>query len=139
MQHAQVQKNNVVEWNAEAYHRLSDMQYQMAMEFIDQLHWAPDATILDAGCGSGRITKEILARLPQGGVLGIDLAHGMVAKAREVVIPKPGQTAEFRQGDLQTFVLPAAVDGILSSMALHFVHDHQTLFENFAKTLRPGG
>ncbi len=139
MLNAQTPSKPVVEWDAEAYHRLSDMQFDIAMAFIETLTIAPDALVLDAGCGSGRITQELLARLPQGGVQGVDLAHGMVAMAQKIVVPKPGQTAEFRQADLQTFCQPASVDGIFSSMALHFVHDHDKLFANLAKTLRPGG
>ena len=139
MLNAETQSKTVVEWDAEAYHRLSDMQFDIAMTFLGALNIAPDATVLDAGCGSGRITKELLKRLPQGGVLDVDLAHGMVAMARDIVAPQPGQTADFRQADLQTFCQPASVDGIFSSMALHFVHDHDLLFKNLAKTLRPGG
>lgn len=139
MLNAQTQSKAVVEWDAAAYHRLSDMQFDVAMAFLEHLNIAADAQVLDAGCGSGRITKELLKRLPQGGILGVDLAHGMVAMAKEIVVPQPGQTASFEQADLQDFCRPASVDGIFSSMALHFVHDHDKLFGNLAKTLRPDG
>ena len=79
MLNAQTHPRKIVEWDAEAYHRLSDMQFEIAMAFLSAL---TDALVLDAGCGSGRITRELLKRLPRGGVLGVDLAHGMVAMAQ---------------------------------------------------------
>ncbi len=128
-----------LEWNGDAYHKLSDMQYAVAMECLRRIELNGDETIVDAGCGSGRITREILARLPKGRLIGVDLSGSMLATARREVCAEPQQKVEFIQGDLQTFKLDRVAHGIFSNMALHFVHDHAQLFANFAHSLRPGG
>lgn len=131
--------NGVFEWDAQAYHNFSDMQYHLALELLDKVSLDGDETVIDAGCGSGRVTVKILERLPRGKVIGVDLSQNMLAMAAEVVRPAPGQQVELMTGDLQTFSLPNAADGIFSSMAMHFVHDHGKMFHNLAETLRPGG
>jgi trans-aconitate 2-methyltransferase len=128
-----------VDWNGEAYHRLSDMQYKQGMELLATLEFKGNELVLDAGCGSGRITKEILERLPTGGIIGVDLSERMLATARREVVAQPGQRIEFIYADLQTFRPKLQVDGIFSNMALHFVADHSKLFGNFAQILKPGG
>ena len=133
------QINGVYEWDAQSYHQFSDMQYDVALALLRSVPLTGDETILDAGCGSGRVTIKILERLPHGKVIGVDLSQNMLAKARDVVRAKDGQSVEFAQADLQHFSMPRAVDGIFSSMCMHFVPDHALMFRNLAQTLRPGG
>lgn len=128
-----------VDWNGDAYHRLSDMQFQQGMELVDSLTFMGNELVLDAGCGSGRITKEILKRLPAGGIIGVDLSERMLDTARREVVAGPGQRVEFIHADLQNFRLPLQVDAVFSNMALHFIGDHRTLFANLAQMLAPNG
>ena len=128
-----------LEWNGDAYHRLSDFQYDAAMELTDLLCLRGDERILDAGCGSGRITREILKRVPHGAIVGVDISGSMLQTARREVVAQPGQSIDFLQRDLQNFTELSELDGLFSNMAIHFVHDHALLFKNFAKMLKPGG
>ena len=128
-----------LEWDGDAYHRLSDMQYSVAMQFLDTLTFRGNESVLDAGCGSGRITRDLLKRLPQGKIIGVDLGESMLVTARREVVPQPGQSAEFIQANLQTFISKDPVHVIFSNMALHFVQDHGRLFQNLAQSLKPGG
>lgn len=131
--------HKAVDWNGDAYHRLSDMQFQQGMELLDSLNFTGKELVLDAGCGSGRLTKEILKRVPNGGIIGVDLSERMLDTARREVVGSPGQRVEFIYADLQNFRLPLQVDAIFSNMALHFIADHKTLFSNFAQMLNPNG
>lgn len=131
--------NEVYEWDAKAYHESSDMQYDIALELLQKIEIKEDQCIIDAGCGSGRVTARILERLPRGKVIGVDLSINMLNAAREYVIPSPGQQVEFMHANLQNFSLPATADGIFSSMAMHFILDHGLMMKNLANTLRPGG
>jgi trans-aconitate methyltransferase len=132
------QVQSIYEWDAKAYHRLSDPQYEIAMELLGQVEIRDDETVVVAGCGSGRVTVELLRRLPRGHLIAVDRSRNMIDMAREV-LEKDAERIVFVEADLQTFCLPQAVDGIFSSSALHFVADHGRMFVNFAKTLRPGG
>ncbi|RYF11236.1 MAG: methyltransferase domain-containing protein, partial [Deltaproteobacteria bacterium] len=135
----QVNDGGTLEWNGDAYHRLSDVQFNVAMTLIDTLALKGDESLLDAGCGSGRITQVLLSRLPKGRVIGADLSQSMLRTARRECIAKPGQRVDFVVADLQTYVTPQPVDGIFSNMALHFVHDHAQMYRNFAACLQPEG
>jgi trans-aconitate 2-methyltransferase len=54
------------EWDAEAYDAISDPQLEWGMEVLERLELRGDESVIDAGCGSGRITAELLNRIPEG-------------------------------------------------------------------------
>ena len=57
---------SLASWDAAAYDRVSDAQEDWARAVIDRLDLSGDETVLDAGCGSGRVTRLLLERLPRG-------------------------------------------------------------------------
>lgn len=127
------------EWDAESYHAMSDPQYDVAMDLLETIELRGDETVIDAGCGSGRVSVEILSRLPRGHLIAVDLSPNMVSFAEKVLQPHPGQKVDVMQADLQTFLRPDCADGIFSSSALHFVEDHCILFKNLHQCLKPRG
>jgi trans-aconitate 2-methyltransferase len=58
----------VTEWNAPEYARLSALQAAMAQEVLALLELNGTERILDIGCGNGKVTAEIAARVPNGTV-----------------------------------------------------------------------
>ena len=54
------------DWNATKYDRVADPQTQWGAEVLERLPLKGDETVLDAGCGTGRVTELLLARLPRG-------------------------------------------------------------------------
>lgn len=126
------------EWNAEVYHKMSDPQYELAMKLLNGLTIKGDETIIDAGCGSGRVTAKILERLPKGHVLALDYSHNMINVAKRV-LSKDKDRVTIIEDDLQTFCLPKAADGIFSNCAMHFIADHKKMFKNLNRSLRPKG
>jgi trans-aconitate 2-methyltransferase len=124
------------DWDAATYDRVSDMQADWSLEVIDRLDLSGDETVLDAGCGSGRVTKLLLERLPRGHVVGVDSSASMIEKAREAL---PGDRAELIVSDLLELDLTEAVDAIFSNATLHWILDHRRLFERLHAYLRPGG
>jgi trans-aconitate methyltransferase len=95
--------------------------------------------VMDAGCGTGRLTAELLERLPQGHVLAVDVSANMLDVAREHLTPRFGDRVSFLRADLRTLTLPEPVDAIFSTAALHWVPDHPTMFRHLLAALRPGG
>jgi trans-aconitate 2-methyltransferase len=100
---------------------------------------AGDEIVLDAGCGSGRVTELLATRLPRGRVVALDGAAAMIEVARQR-LERFGDRIEYVVADLgQPLPLPRQVDGILSTATFHWVPDHDVLFANLAAVLRAGG
>ncbi len=64
------------EWDAETYDAVSDPQFNWGMEVLDRLELRGDEAVLDAGCGSGRVTAELARRLPRGRLIAVDGSRG---------------------------------------------------------------
>src|SRR3954462_5800691 len=70
------------EWDATSYHRLSNPQYSWGRRVLARVAPRGDETIIDAGCGTGRLTVELAALVPRGRVLAVDLSENMLHQAR---------------------------------------------------------
>jgi trans-aconitate 2-methyltransferase len=123
------------EWNADVYHRVSDPQFEWATEVLERLPLSGDEVVLDAGCGTGRVTALLVDRLPRGRVIGVDASESMVEKARETL----GDRAEVRMGSLTDLDLTEEVDAVFSNAVFHWIPDHDLLFRRLHRALRPGG
>jgi trans-aconitate methyltransferase len=127
-----------VEWDATAYDKLSDPQFSWGMKLLATLPLRGNETILDAGCGSGRLTEELLKSLPTGRVVALDLSGNMLQAAQER-LAWAGKRVLFQRCDLSNFRLPEPVDGIFSNAAFHWVPDHDSMFPALFRALKPGG
>lgn len=128
-----------VEWDATAYHRLANPHVTWGQRVLAALPLRGDEYVLDAGCGSGRLTAELLERLPDGQVLAIDISQNMLETARTHLQPRFGARVTFQLADLQELALAEPVDAIFSTAALHWVLDHPRMFASFFAALKPGG
>jgi len=130
------------EWNADVYHRVSDPHMTWGARALAMLRVRGDETAIDCGCGTGRLTAELLERLPDGRVIAIDRSQNMLDAARDYLAPRFGDRVSFRQADLQELdrdALGEEVDLIFSTATFHWILDHPRLFANLYGILRPGG
>jgi trans-aconitate 2-methyltransferase len=128
------------DWDGATYDRLADPMTRWGASVLDRLPLEGAETVLDAGCGSGRVTEQLLRRLPRGRVIALDGSPSMIEAARERLVPF-GDRVRFVVADLGS-PLPleaASVDAVLSTATFHWVRDHDALFRNLAAVLRPGG
>jgi trans-aconitate 2-methyltransferase len=126
-------------WDAQTYDRVADPQTRWGRAVLDRLPLDGSERVLDAGCGSGRVTELIAARLPQGRVIALDASAAMIEAARSRLAPF-GDRIEYVVADLgRPLPLVEPVDAILSTATFHWVPDHDALFANLAAVLRPGG
>ena len=123
------------DWNAASYQRVSAPHEAMGREVLDRLELRGDERVLDAGCGTGRVTAALVERLPRGHVVAVDGSPSMVAQARE----RLGPGVEVFVADLLELELDEPVDAILSTATFHWIPDHDRLFERLFAALRPGG
>ena len=123
------------DWDAETYHRVSQPQVDWAKAVLDRLELRGDERVLDAGCGSGRVTEMLIERVPEGRVVAVDSAPAMVAKARSAI----GDRAEVLLQDLAELRLHERVDAVFSNAVFHWVLDHDRLFHRLFDALERGG
>lgn len=104
-----------------------------------RLPLAGDERVLDAGCGTGRVTQLLLTRVPRGSVVALDASAAMLEEARKR-LSSQGDRVSYVQADLmQPLPIDEPVDAILSTATFHWVPDHDVLFANLAAVLQPGG
>jgi trans-aconitate 2-methyltransferase len=124
-----------VSWDAKTYDAVSDPQVEMARPVLERLPLSGYETVLDAGCGSGRVTELLVERLPNGRVIAVDADAAMVDKARE----RLGDRVRVEVQDLLALDLGEKVDVVFSTATFHWIPDHDTLFRQLHAALRPGG
>jgi trans-aconitate 2-methyltransferase len=123
-------------WDARSYDVSSAPQQSWAAEVLARLPpLAPDASVLDVGCGTGIVTEQLLALVPRGRVFAIDSSQEMVALARE----RLGDRAAVLCQDALELDVGERVDALVSTAALHWVPDHDRLWPRLAAALEPGG
>jgi trans-aconitate 2-methyltransferase len=132
----------VREWDGTSYDRISGTMEALGREVLDRLPLGGGEVVLDAGCGSGRITQALIERLPHGRVIAVDESESMVQAARrrlgEVASEGSGRV-DVRVLDLLELELEEPVDAILSTATFHWISDHDELFRRLRRALRPGG
>ncbi len=126
------------EWNSTAYHRLSKPQVGWGKKVLSRLRLRGSEVVLDAGCGTGRLTAELLEALPKGRVIGIDLSGNMLRLAREHLARFESRVS-LAHCDLLHLPFDNVFDGIVSTAAFHWVLDHDRLFAGLYHALVPGG
>jgi trans-aconitate 2-methyltransferase len=125
----------VRDWDATTYDRVSDPQVEWARGVLGRLPLRGDETVLDAGCGSGRVTRMLLERLPEGRVIAVDSSPSMVEHAREALDDR----ATVLCSNLTELELEEQVDAVFSNAVFHWIGDHDRLFRRLHATLRQEG
>lgn len=125
----------VRDWDGATYDRISAPMEALGREVLARLDLTGDEFVLDAGCGSGRITEALLEQLPRGRVIGVDQSASMVDAARQ----RLGPGVDLRVIDLLELELEEPLDAILSTATFHWISDHDLLFRRLRAALRSGG
>ncbi len=126
-------------WDGVAYDALPLPHEQWGIRTIAALDLKPTETLLDAGCGTGRDAQLALEQLPNGSLVCVDQSTTMLDQCRS----RFGQDSRVRilEGDLDKAlpVEPESVDAIMSVAALHWLADHNNVWQHFFNALKPGG
>ena len=127
------------DWDAATYDLVANPMTAWGSAVLDRLPLRGDEGVMDAGCGSGRVTELLVERLPRGSVVAVDGSPAMIDQAR-ARLGRFGERIEYVVADLGLPIpLAGPVDAILSTATFHWVPDHDALFRNLAAVLRAGG
>jgi trans-aconitate 2-methyltransferase len=123
-------------WDARTYDQVSYLvQYKWGQQVLEWRKWHGDEIIMDAGCGSGLLTRQLAKKVPRGKVYAVDIDSNMVRQARKnLQLFDNVEVIEFSFTDVR---LPQRLDVIFSNSALHWVQDQRNAFQNFWEMLKP--
>ena len=124
------------DWDAATYDRLAAPMTRWGRIVVDRLELRGDERVLDAGCGTGKVTAMLRERLPDGEIVALDGSASMVALARERL---GEERVTYLVADLlEPLPVDPPVDAVLSTATFHWIPDHDRLFANLAAVMRPG-
>lgn len=129
----------MTEWHAGDYHRQSSLQQAMAEELLGRLVLAGGERVLDVGCGDGKVTAGIAARVPNGSVLGVDPSRDMIAFASNRFGPPAHPNLRFEVADACRLPYRGEFDLVVSFNALHWVPEQDAALGSIRAALKPGG
>lgn len=127
------------EWNATAYHRVAGPQTEWGRRVLSRLTVRGDERVIDAGCGTGRLTGELMESLPNGRLIAIDRSWNMLITARANLRPTFGSRIAYAQVELPRLPFREWADLVFSTATFHWVRDHAALFRAIFEALRSGG
>lgn len=126
-------------WNPEDYAKHSDAQLKWAKELRKDLNLQATKSILDVGCGDGKITADFAATLPNTGVVGIDSSPEMIAYATRTYTAAQYPNLSFACVDACALSFQHEFDLVFSNATLHWVDNHKAFLEGANLALRHDG
>ena len=126
-------------WNAEVYERIGTPMRGWAQQVIADLDLRGDETVLDAGCGSGSVTFDLLERLPNGRIFAVDSSPDMIEQLTKSLDERGVRNVLPIHASLTDFELPERVDVVFSNAVFHWIPDDDGLFGSLARAAKPGG
>jgi trans-aconitate methyltransferase len=123
-------------WDARTYDQVSFLvQYKWGLQVLERRKWHGNEIVMDAGCGSGLLTKQIAKKVPRGKVYAVDIDSNMIKRAKSNL--QLFDNVEIIQSGFTDIKLPQRLDVIFSNSALHWVQDHRKAFQTFWDMLKP--
>ena len=122
-------------WDPAQYNRFADERELPFWDLAALVEPSGDRpTLVDLGCGDGRLTDALAMQLDARRAVGVDSSAAMLERA--AAHSRDG--LEFVTGDLATWS-GHDVDVVFSNAALHWVPDHASVLERWRDALRPRG
>lgn len=126
-------------WNAEDYAQNSSAQLQWAQELISKLNLQGDESVLDIGCGDGKISAQLSQALEKGNVIGIDQSEEMIDLATEKFPLDQYPNLSFKHMDATNIQFSRKFNVAFSSATLHWVRNHLVVLQGVRTCLKTGG
>jgi trans-aconitate 2-methyltransferase len=128
-----------MKWNPEDYALNSDAQLKWARELRQNLNLQGNESVLDVGCGDGKITADFATSLPEGRVIGVDSSPEMIAYATHTYPRNQYPNLSFACVDARSLDMRCEFDVCFSNAALHWVDNHQAFLDGACRALHSGG
>jgi trans-aconitate 2-methyltransferase len=127
----------MTEWNAPGYSRIAQLQEAMAAEVLGLLKLEGTERVLDVGCGNGKVTAQIAARVPDGSVTGIDPSAEMIEYASSHFGPPLHSNLCFEVVDARNLPFLGEFDFVVSFNALHWIPNQDAALRAIRAAVKP--
>ena len=134
----QMNDDNNYSWDARTYDKVSsNVQVEWGRKLLDKRGWIGNEIVMDAGAGSGNLTKILADKVPQGHVYAVDADSNMVQQAKSNL--SSCRNVQVIYSSMDKVSLPTEVDVIFSNAALHWILNQEGVFLHFWQLLKPNG
>jgi trans-aconitate methyltransferase len=127
------------QWDASDYADHSTVQQKWAKELLGKLNLTGNESLLDIGCGDGKVTAEIASYLKDGNVVGIDNSEEMISLAKNKFPSITYPNLSFIKQDARSLSFCQEFDVVFSNAVLHWVLDHRPVLKGIYQALKPNG
>jgi trans-aconitate 2-methyltransferase len=133
----------IMPWDPKQYHKFQAERSAPFFDLLALVEIRPNLKVVDLGCGTGELTRQLADALPDSDVTGIDSSSQMLdaARAKYLASPSPSTllrtSLHFEQGDQAQ--LTGKWNLIFSNAALHWTENHLELIPKLYQQLTPGG
>ena len=122
-------------WSPEQYHRFYAQRRQPFLDLMGMVQPADGMRVIDLGCGTGALTRQLHEHLGAAETLGVDSSETMLAQSAE----HAGEALRFEQHDIARYTSEAPFDLVFSNAALQWILDHPALWAHVFELVAPGG
>lgn len=131
--------NNNTSWDARIYDKVSgNVQLKWGLKLLEKKQrWIGNEIVMDAGAGSGNLTKILANKVPNGRVYAVDADSNMVQQAKRNL--STHTNVQVVSSSMDKVRLPTKLDVIFSNSALHWILDQEGVFLHFSQLLKPNG
>lgn len=123
----------------QTYAKTDQKHHPRVYSALKKLSFSDHDSVLDLGCGDGRITANIARTIPQGSVIGLDLSPDLIEFAQAEYPASQYPNLSFQLGNAQTIEFESQFDVVTSFVTMHVILDHNNLLTNIRKALKPNG
>lgn len=123
-------------WNPSYYDNHSDLQFRTSLVMLAELKLYGNETIVDIGCGTGRIASYLAKMVPNGSVIGVDISEQMISYARETYTD---ENLSFVHKDVLEIEYEMCFDVAVSFWTLSWISNQSRALQNMFRSLKEGG
>lgn len=122
-------------WSPDQYQRFKAERKQPFLDLLSLIEPRPKMRIVDLGCGTGELTRELHATLNAEETVGIDDSETMLLKSGHF----GGEMLRFERNSIEAFVTDKPYDLVFSNAAFHWIANHEQLFVRLTNFLSVNG
>lgn len=122
-------------WSPEQYQRFKDERKQPFLDLVAMVERRPRMRVVDLGCGTGELTRELHETLGALETVGIDDSDTMLLKSGHF----EGEMLRFERGNIEAFVSDEPYDLVFSNAAMHWIAGHEQLIPKLTNFLSMDG